>query len=226
MSCASFSSARPAMRRAWSSGLRGCWFPFLGFSVARANGAKSRHGPADAPATLSNMTTDQKGAIAEQAVVLAAIKLGIEVYRPVAEGGRCDLILGLETKLLRVQCKWAAWRNGVITVRCYTFRRTRDGYRKTTYSDDEVDAIAAYCSELDRCFLLPIKLASRHPVLSLRTTPTINNQRRRINWADNFDFAARLGGHQGAVAQLGERMPGRHEVTGSSPVGSIQNDPR
>ena len=41
--------------------------------------------------------------------------------------------------------------------------------------------------------------------------------------ADNFDFAARLGEHQGAVAQLGERERGTLEVTGSSPVGSIQN---
>ena len=172
------------------------------------------------------MTTDQKGAIAEQAIVLAAIKLGIEVYRPVAEGGRCDLILGLEAELLRVQCKWAAWRNGVITVRCYTFRRTRDGYRKTTYSEEEVDAIAAYCCELDRSFLLPIELASRHSVLSLRTSPAINNQRRRINWADDFDFAARLGSPRGAVAQLGERQSGTLEVTGSIPVGSIQNLPR
>ena len=39
------------------------------------------------------MTTDQKGAIAELAVALAAMKLGIEVYRPVAEGGRYDMIL-------------------------------------------------------------------------------------------------------------------------------------
>jgi len=38
------------------------------------------------------LTTDQKGNIAEQAVTLA-IKLGLDVYRPVGEGGRCDLII-------------------------------------------------------------------------------------------------------------------------------------
>jgi hypothetical protein len=200
--------------------------PFLGPSVARARGVKSRHGPADAPATLPDMTTDQKGAIAEQAIVLAAVKLGIEVYRPVAEGGRCDLILALEERLVRLQCKWAALSNGVVTVRCYTFRRTRDGYRKTTYADYEVDAIAAYCADLDRCFLLPIELACHHSVISLRTMPALNNQRRRINWADDFDFEARLGTPRGAVAQLGERQSGTLEVTGSIPVGSIQNHPR
>jgi hypothetical protein len=34
------------------------------------------------------LTTDQKGAIAESAIVHAAIKLGVGVYRPLVEGGR------------------------------------------------------------------------------------------------------------------------------------------
>jgi hypothetical protein len=41
------------------------------------------------------MTTDQKGAIAEAAIALAATRLNVDVYKPVAEGGRCDLILGI-----------------------------------------------------------------------------------------------------------------------------------
>ena len=60
-------------------------------------------------------------------------------------------------------------------------------------------------------------------MLSLRTSPTVNNQRRRINWADDFDFGARLGIPRGAVAQLGERQSGTLEVTGSIPVGSIES---
>ena len=106
---------------------------------------------------LSVMTTDQKGAIAEAAIALAAMKLGVDVYRPLGEGGRCDLILDAGLRLLRVQCKWAALADEVLIVRCYTFRRTRTGWKKTTYSVDEVDVIGAYCMELDRCFLIPIE---------------------------------------------------------------------
>jgi hypothetical protein len=166
------------------------------------------------------MTTDQKGAIAEAAIALAATKLHIDVYRPVAEGGRCDMILGVGNDLLRVQCKWASLANDVVIIRSCTFRRTRNGYRKTTYSADEVDALAAYCNELDRCFLIPIERVEGRPALALRIAPTRNNQRRRINWADDFDFAATLRRLQGAVAQLGERRRGTPKVTGSSPVGS------
>jgi PD-(D/E)XK endonuclease len=167
------------------------------------------------------MTTDQKGAIAEAAIALAAMKLGVDVYRPLGEGGRYDLILDLGSQLLRVQCKCAARVEQVLVVRCYTFRRTRTGWKKSTYSADEVDVIAAYSIELDRCFLISIALVEERPTIQLRIAPALNNQRRRINWADDFDFAATLRQHQGAVAQLGERERGTLEVTGSSPVGSI-----
>jgi hypothetical protein len=51
------------------------------------------------------LTTDQKGAIAEATIALEAIKLGIEVYRPLTEGGRFDMIFVVEDRLVRVQCK-------------------------------------------------------------------------------------------------------------------------
>jgi PD-(D/E)XK endonuclease len=53
------------------------------------------------------LTTDQKGAIAESAIAHEAAKLGVGVYRPLIEGGRYDLILEVNTQLIRVQCKWA-----------------------------------------------------------------------------------------------------------------------
>ena len=38
------------------------------------------------------LSTDQKGAIAESEITAAAIRLGIDVYRPLQEGGRYDLV--------------------------------------------------------------------------------------------------------------------------------------
>jgi hypothetical protein len=57
--------------------------------------------------------------------------------------------------------------------------------------------------------------------LSLRLAPAANNQRLKVNWAADYEFGAKLARPQGAVAQLGERQSGTLEVTGSSPVGSI-----
>ena len=170
---------------------------------------------------LPDMTTDQTGAIAEAAIAFEAVKLGIDVYRPVAEGGRCDMIFDVETHLLRVQCKWATRRGEVLVISCQSARRCAEGFIRRTYTSEEVDAIAAYNLELDRCFLIPISRVEGRPAIQLRLSPSLNNQRRRINWADDFDLAATLRAHQGAVAQLGERRHGMAEVRGSIPLGSI-----
>jgi hypothetical protein len=147
----------------------------------------------DASTNLSRvLTTDQKGAIAESAIVHAAIKLGIDVYKPLSDGGRYDLILGVGSALLRVQCKWAPRFEDVVIVRCYSSRRTRDGLRRRCYTSDEIDVIAAYCPEIDRCFLIPPEHFDRRTQLFLRLAPSRNNQRTGINWADDFDLAARL----------------------------------
>ena len=89
------------------------------------------------------MTTNQKGAIAETAVAHAATKLGIDVYRPVADGGRYDFIFDLRCRLVRVQVKWGARYDDVIIVRCHSSRRTRHGLLRRSYTADEIDAFAA-----------------------------------------------------------------------------------
>ena len=137
------------------------------------------------------LSTDQKGNIAEQAVAYHAAKLGIDVYRPVGEGGRYDLIFGVGPKLLRVQCKWARLDGDVICVQSYSSRRAPEGYRKRAYTSEQIDLLAAYCHELDRCFLVPIGRIDGRPTLQLRVAPA-NGQRLGVNWADDFDVAATL----------------------------------
>ena len=167
------------------------------------------------------LTTDQKGAIAETAITHAAVKLGVFVLKPLSEGGRYDLIFDVDGALLRVQCKWAARNGSVIVIHCQSARRTREGFSRRPYTRDEVDALAAYCLDLDRCYLLPPELWAGRSAVQLRVPPTLNNQRLRIHWAEQYQFEARLGGKRGAVAQLGERLLGMQKVTGSNPVGSI-----
>jgi hypothetical protein len=165
------------------------------------------------------LTTDQKGAIAELAIARAAMELDIGVYRAMSDGERYDLVFDLNGRLVRVQCKWAPRHGDVIVVRCSRARRTRDGLVHRPYMPSEVDVFAAYCAELDRCYFLPIEEFPYRRQIQLRLGPTQNNQQLLINWARDFEFAARLG-RSGAIAQLGERLHGMQEVAGSSPAGS------
>jgi PD-(D/E)XK endonuclease len=154
------------------------------------------------------LTTDQKDGIAEMGIAWHATMLGVDVYKPVTEGGRCDLIFDFGDRLWRVQCKWASRYDNVLVVRCCSTRRAREGLRKRLYTADEIDVFAAYCAELDRCFFLPFERFGGKNTIQLRLAPSRNNQRRGINWADEFDFAATLAQPPGAVAQLGERLAG------------------
>jgi hypothetical protein len=150
------------------------------------------------------LTTDQKGNVAELAIARDAAALGIDVYRPVGEGGRYDLIFELGDRLWRVQCKWAPRHGDVIVLRCYSCRRTRDGLARRKYRFGEIDAFAAYCPDTARCYFLPYsEFVDRNQVL-LRLAPSKNNQAQKINWARDYEFAAKLGA-PGAIAQLGER---------------------
>jgi PD-(D/E)XK nuclease superfamily protein len=169
------------------------------------------------------LTTDQKGAIAETAIAHEAVKLGFDVYKPINEGTRYDLILDIDWRLIRVQCKWASRHGDVLVVRAYSCRRTAHGLLRRAYTAQEIDAFAAYCAERDRCYLLPIECFPQQRQIQVRLGPTKNNHQLGVDWARDYEFAARLERPQGAVAQLGERVAGSHEVRGSSPLGSIDS---
>jgi PD-(D/E)XK endonuclease len=147
--------------------------------------------------------SNAKGAIAEEAIVLAAMKLRIPVLRPVAEHSRTDLVLDIGGELWRVQVKWGRLgANGdVVIAVLHTSRCTPRGHVRCTYSAREIDLFAVYCGELDRSFLLPASRFAGRNCISLRLTPSRNGQHACINLADDFDF-------DGAVAQLA-RAPDR-----------------
>jgi hypothetical protein len=162
------------------------------------------------------MSTNHKGAIAETAIAAEATRLGIEVYRPVAEGGRFDLIFAFDDgSLPRVQCKWANLANGAVSVRCYSSRRAREGVKYRSYTTAEIDAIAAYCAGNGQSYYLPAAMVAGRRVIHLRVAPAANNQALAINWARKYEL--------GAIAQLGERSAGSRKVGGSNPPSSTSN---
>jgi hypothetical protein len=168
---------------------------------------------------LSMLTTDQKGVLAEQAVVFEALKLGVGIFQPLGDE-RYDLILDLRPELLRVQCKWATRVGDVVQIRTRRCRRGPEGLIHRAYELGEIDAIAAYCADLNQCYLLPLEMSIGRAMVQLRLAPSRNNQQLRINWARDFEFGATLQQLHGPIAQLGERAHGMREVGGSIPPGS------
>ncbi len=110
--------------------------------------------------------------------------------------------------------KWASLLDEVIQIRLdSSYHSPTRGYVRTTYGIDEIDAVAAYCGELRKCYLLPIADFAGKNLAHLRVGPARNNQRASLHWATAYEFP-------GAVAQLEERRHGMAEVRGSSPLSS------
>jgi PD-(D/E)XK endonuclease len=152
-------------------------------------------------------------------VAAAAIRLGLPVLKPLSEHGRYDLVLETGYRLWRVQCKWGQLSedHGVVIVRTGTRSCAPNSYVRTTYTEEEIDLLAVYCGELDRCYLLPVSLIAGRHTIYLRLTAPRNSQRACITLASDHDFA-------GAVAQLGERLNGIQEARGSSPLSSTPSE--
>jgi prevent-host-death family protein len=161
------------------------------------------------------LSTNQKGGIAETAITAAAYALDVPVLRPVVEHSRYDLAFEIGDRILRVQCKWGGLDadGAVIKVSLQSNYLTPAGYVRNSYTSEEIDLVAVYCGDLDRCYLLPNSLACGRTSVFLRLTPPKNGQRACINLASDFAF-------DGAIAQLEERWRGTPEAAGSSPASS------
>jgi hypothetical protein len=156
--------------------------------------------------------TNHKGNAAELAIAFEAAKLGLSVFTPLTEHERYDLILGIDSRLIRVQCKWARRVGDVVVINLTSSRRGPDGFVRTRYTADEVDAIGAYCEDTASCYLIPMDVVGEQWGLQLRLAPPRNGQRAALHFAEQYLF--------GAVAQLAERCRGTAEATGSNPVSS------
>ena len=168
---------------------------------------------------IAMLTTNEKGLLAENAVIRECVLHEIEVAVPLNDA-RYDLIFDLDGRLLRVQCKWAVRFGDVVVFRGYTSRRGPNGMIVRRYTAEEVDLFAGYCEELRTCYLLPAAEFAAKRTVHLRLAPSRNNQVAGINWARDFEFAATLSRLNGPIAQLGERLAGSQKVAGSSPAGS------
>ena len=136
------------------------------------------------------LSTNRKGAIAETAIAAAATKLGIPVLRPIVEHARYDLAFEIGDRILRVQCKWGGLHSegAIIKVNLTSSWCTPTGYERRYYTEDEIDLVAVYCGELDRCYLLPSALVADRRGIDLRVAPPKNGQRACLNLAVDLNF--------------------------------------
>ena len=106
------------------------------------------------------MSTKLKGDIAEQAVVLHALKNGWGVLRPVGDRLPYDLVLDVNGSLIKLQVK-SAWFNQQKQNFVVDNRRTKTNRRimlRSAYTKDDFDFAVLHLEEKEIFYVIPVAI--------------------------------------------------------------------
>src|SRR4051794_6615714 len=121
------------------------------------------------------METIRRGNAAEAAVLNAFVRADLDVYLPFGDGMPCDLVVGTELALIKVQVKSGRIRNECVE---FNSASTDHGRGRQDYRG-RADVFGVYAHQLDRVYVVPVDACPRLRGY-LRCTPTRNNQRRGV----------------------------------------------
>lgn len=122
------------------------------------------------------------GEISEAYIMAELMANGYTVSKTFGDNQRYDMIVeDASGKLLRVQCKTARLKDGVII---FMTCSNSGGLGRKTY-EGQIDVFAAWCVETKRCYFVPIDICGRS-TLSLRTEYPKNGTTSNVNWASDY----------------------------------------
>jgi hypothetical protein len=122
-----------------------------------------------------------------EAVILGElIRRGYSVLVPWGVNHRYDLVLDLDGKFVRAQCKTGRIRNGAVRFPMKSTRSNTNGWKTRGYVGD-VELFLVYCPDNQRIYAVPIdQCPSREGCL--RITPTGNGQAQGVRWASDYEL--------------------------------------
>jgi len=130
------------------------------------------------------MSTAKRGNEAEAKVLCALIERGYEVSIPFGSGQPYDLVVDLGGRdFLRVQCKRAWPLRGCMAFNC---RSTDHGRGPQPYTG-LADIFGVYFPPTSAVYLVPLNAVAKFEG-RLRLEPPLNNQRRKIRLAVEFEI--------------------------------------
>jgi hypothetical protein len=113
---------------------------------------------------------------------------GYRILVPFGENTRYDLVIDDGVKLSRVQCKTGRHRSGVLefsTASTYGHHRNPKIHRRSYIG--EIDYFAVCCRDTGAVHLIAIDEVQTRAAARLRIEPPLNNQRRRIRYAAEYE---------------------------------------
>jgi len=144
------------------------------------------------------MDTKRIGDISEAEIIVALLKLGKTVLKPIGDNNRYDLVIEEDGNFFRVQCKTGKMVNGSIRVAVKSIYLSSKGPVIKNYKG-QVEFFAVYCPQIDKVYLVPEEEVGVNQI-SLRVEATKQNH-PKIRWAKQYEIGELPEpGRTGAVA--------------------------
>lgn len=122
------------------------------------------------------------GTLGEAAVMKDLITKDFVVFKEFGDRSRIDLIAEKNGALSRIQVKAKHLNRGMFALEK---GKSGPGY-SYIYRKEDIDIFAVYVFEIDKVFYIPIETFNEQSSLTLRVTPSLNNNQKNIHLADDF----------------------------------------
>ena len=129
--------------------------------------------------------TKYKGNVTEIETMLAFMKLGYNVLVPYGDCERYDLVVDVNGKFLKIQCKTSTPQDeqgSSYKFSCRSTHKVNGQMKMAKYKEGEIDYFAT-CID-GQCYLVPLKECGSDKVL--RFIPPKNGQTRGVNYAKDY----------------------------------------
>jgi len=145
-------------------------------------------------ASVAGCVTKQKGDTCEAFILATLVKANLRVCVPWGDNAPYDLIVDVQGRLLRIQCKTGRLIDDGF-VRFATYRIGRDTSKRGYYSALEIDYFRVWCIETGEVYFVPVQDIGHSPRPHLRVNlprpgSTGGRQTSRVRWAGQYAAAA------------------------------------
>jgi hypothetical protein len=122
----------------------------------------------------------------EAAILSELVRRGYSVLLPFGVNQRYDLVLDLDGRFVRAQCKTGRLRNGSIEFSPRSTRANRTGVFSRSYRGD-VEIFLVHCPQVDGIYAVPVDETPKS-YMALRLKPARNGQAGRTHPAKEYEL--------------------------------------
>ena len=123
------------------------------------------------------MHSSAKGDLGVVKVIARLTELGWNVGVLITEHQHYDLLAEKQSKMIRVQVKYAPIKRNIIAADLRCIWANTSGTKVRYYSTGDYDVLALYCPDLDKCYFVPmveVENSQRSLGLSLKQSYATN----------------------------------------------------